>query len=72
MVLFFVIGDFNFGAVGNGRDRSVHVDAHPQIIEDVDAMETLFDDDAMTRLGEIHSRCKIKFTSFYGETNKSE
>jgi hypothetical protein len=35
-------------------------------------METLFDDDAMTRLGEIHSRCKIKFTSFYGETNKSE
>lgn len=67
MVLFFVIGDFNFGAVGNGRERSVHVDAHPQIIEDVDAMETLFDDNAMTRLREIHSRCKIKFPSFYGK-----
>ena len=66
-VFFFVIGDFNFGAVRYGRNVARDVDAHPQIIEDVDAVEALLYEDAMARLREIHRRREIEFAAFYDE-----
>lgn len=64
MMFFFVVRYFYFRAMRNRRNCSEYVNAHPQIVKYVYAMKPLFDDNAVTGLGEIHSRCEIELSSF--------
>ena len=59
-MLFFEIGNFNFGSVRNGRDSPLNIGAHAKIIEHVDTVESLLDDNVMAGLREIHDGRGIK------------
>lgn len=63
-MFFLVIRNFNLSTIRDGWQSANNVYAHSQVVENVDAVKSLLDNDAMSRLRKVQSRREIKLSSF--------